>query len=92
MGHRIQRDRKRVISAPLESVGIDLKAAKSGFATMTDTQTRSAGGRIRWGEQSGRLRLRRRRNGQAGAEHFPAIREIDRTIADSDNAQSNADR
>ena len=26
-----------MISAPLESVGIDLKAAKSGFATMTDT-------------------------------------------------------
>ena len=37
MGHRIQHDRKRVISSPLESVGIDLKAAKSGFATMTDT-------------------------------------------------------
>ncbi len=93
MGHRIQRDRKRVISAPLESVGIDLKAAQSGFATMTETRKHDPpGGRIRWGEQSGRLRLRRRRNGQAGAEHFPAIREIDRTIADSDNAQSNADR
>ena len=50
------------------------------------------GGRIRWGEQSGRLWVQRRRNGQAGAEHFLSVGEIDRTITDSDNAQSNADR
>ena len=50
------------------------------------------GGRIRSGEQSGGRWVQWRRNGEAGAEHFPAIREIDRTITDSDNAQSNADR
>ena len=93
MGHRIQRDRKRVISAPLESVGIDLKAAQSGFATMTETRKHDPpGGRIRSGEQSGGRWVQRRRSGEAGAEHFLSVGEIDRTITDSDNAQSNADR
>jgi len=81
MGHRIQRR--------LEEFVLIEKSRNVSAGRKHDPPP---GGRIRWGEQSGRLWVQRRRNGEAGAEHFLSVGEIDRTITDSDNAQSNADR
>ena len=79
MGHRIQRR--------LQEFVLIEKSRNVSAGRKHDPP----GGRIRWGEQSGGRWLQRRRNGEAGAEHFLSVGEIDRTIT-ADNAQSNADR